>query len=168
MEIIDFHVHPPTKEFVNALGQYYQTTLRYFRSDSKLLSTKEFAEDLRNQGVSKAVLLPLTSSLPGYSSIPNDHIKSLIEVDPDLFIGFAAFNLDRPLEDLKYAIEVLGLKGIKIHPQLLGVKPDEDSLNKVYEYAGKKELPIVIHTGTTGIGAGNRGGGKIVLDLGRP
>jgi len=168
MEIIDFHVHPPTKQFILALGKYYETTLKYFRSQPKILEPKTFAEDLKSQGITKAVLLPLTSMLSGYSSIPNQHIKELVDVDPSLFIGFASFTLHDPIEELKYGIETLGLKGIKIHPQLLGISPDNDILYKVYEYAGRKELPIVIHTGTTGIGAGNRGGGGIILDYGRP
>jgi len=168
MEIIDFHVHPPTKEFVNALGKYYETTLNYFRSKSKILAINEIIEDLKKQGITKAVLLPLFSALTGYSSIPNEHIKEIMKADEELFIGFAGFSLQNPIEDLKYAIEVLGLKGIKIHPQLLGITPDNEILNKVYEYASRKELPIVLHTGITGIGAGNRGGGGIILDLGRP
>ncbi len=166
--IIDFHVHPPTKEFVNALGDYYKTTIKYFRAKEKLLSFEEFAEDLRKQGITKAVLLPLTSNIKGYGNISNEHIKEIVNADEDLFIGFASFRLENALDELKIAIEELGLKGIKIHPQLLYLRPDDEKFEKIYEYAGKKELPVVIHTGITGIGAGTRGGGGIYLEYGRP
>lgn len=166
--IIDFHVHPPTKEFANALGDYYKTTIQYFRAKEKFLDFKQFAEDLRNQGITKAVLLPLTSNIKGYGNISNKHIKEIVNSDEELFIGFAGFGLENALEELKIAIEEWGLKGIKMHPQLLALRPDDEKLEKIYEYANKKELPVVIHTGITGIGAGTRGGGRIRLENGRP
>lgn len=166
--IIDFHVHPPTEEFVKALGRYYETTLNYFRSKRKILGVREFIEELKKQGITKSVLLPLTSNLEGFSSISNEHIAELVNASDGFFIGFASFNLKDPLSDVKKAIEELGLKGIKMHPQLLNARPDHEIFEKVYEYASKKELNIVIHTGITGIGAGTKGGGGLSLDFGRP
>jgi len=135
----------------------------------KLKIFKEFAEDLRSQGITKAFLLPLSSSIAGLGRISNQHIAEICNSDPDLFIGFASFDLNKDFEkEIKYALNNLGLKGIKIHPQLQLIKPDDEKLSKIFEIANENRLLCVIHTGITGIGAGIKGGGGLPLELGRP
>jgi predicted TIM-barrel fold metal-dependent hydrolase len=167
--VVDVHVHPPTEEFVKTLGPLFEPTIKYFRSDFKIKNFKEFAEDLRSQGITKAFLLPLTSSIEGLGRITNEHIAGICNSDPDLFIGFASFDLKGDYgSELKYAINNLGLKGIKIHPQLQLIRPDDEKISKVFEIADENKLPVVIHTGITGIGAGVKGGGGLPLELGKP
>ena len=167
--VVDVHVHPPTEEFVKTLGPLFEPTIKYFRSDFKIKNFKEFAEDLRTQGITKAFLLPLTSSIEGLGRITNEHIAGICNSDPDLFIGFASFDLKGDyVSELKYAINNLGLKGIKIHPQLQLIRPDDEKISKVFEIADENKLPVVIHTGITGIGAGVKGGGGLPLELGKP
>jgi predicted TIM-barrel fold metal-dependent hydrolase len=167
--VVDVHVHPPTEEFVKTLGPLFEPTIKYFRSDFKIKNFKEFAEDLRLQGITKAFLLPLTSSIEGLGRITNEHIAGICNSDPDLFIGFASFDLKGDyVSELKYAINNLGLKGIKIHPQLQLIRPDDEKISKVFEIADENKLPVVIHTGITGIGAGVKGGGGLPLELGKP
>jgi predicted TIM-barrel fold metal-dependent hydrolase len=167
--VVDVHVHPPTEEFVKTLGPLFEPTIKYFRSDFKIKNFKEFAEDLRSQGITKAFLLPLTSSIEGLGRITNEHIAEICNSDPDLFIGFASFDLKGDyVSELKYAINNLGLKGIKIHPQLQLIRPDDEKISKVFEIADENKLPVVIHTGITGIGAGVKGGGGLPLELGKP
>jgi predicted TIM-barrel fold metal-dependent hydrolase len=167
--VVDVHVHPPTEEFIKALGPLFEPTIKYFRADFKIKNFKEFAEDLRSQGITKAFLLPLTSSIEGLGRITNEHIAEICNSDPDLFIGFASFDLKGDyVSELKYAINNLGLKGIKIHPQLQLIRPDDEKISKVFEIADENKLPVVIHTGITGIGAGVKGGGGLPLELGKP
>jgi predicted TIM-barrel fold metal-dependent hydrolase len=167
--VVDVHVHPPTEEFVKTLGPLFEPTIKYFRSDFKIKNFKEFAKDLRSQGITKAFLLPLTSSIEGLGRITNEHIAGICNSDPDLFIGFASFDLKGDyVSELKYAINNLGLKGIKIHPQLQLIRPDDEKISKVFEIADENKLPVVIHTGITGIGAGVKGGGGLPLELGKP
>jgi Predicted metal-dependent hydrolase of the TIM-barrel fold len=167
--IIDFHVHPPTNQFISTLGELFEPTVKYFRANFKVSDYKSFAEDLKNEGITKAILLPIISHLKGGGRIENEHIKEICNSDPDLFYGFASFDMNKDyLSELKYAINELGLKGIKIHPQLQVIRPDDERLKKVYDFADKYNLPIVIHTGITGIGANVKGGGGLKLDFGRP
>lgn len=167
--IVDFHVHPPTNQFISCLGELFEPTLKYFRANFKLLDFKAFSEDLRNEGISKAILLPLVSNLNKGGRIENEHIREICNADPDLFLGFASFDLNKDyISELKHAINNLGLKGIKVHPQLQNIRADDPKLIPIYEFAEKHELPIVIHTGITGIGANIRGGGGLKLDHARP
>jgi len=167
--VVDVHVHPPTEEFIKALGPLFEPTIKYFRADFKVKNFKEFAEDLRSQGITKAFLLPLTSSIKSLGRITNEHIAEICNSDPDLFIGFASFDLKGDfVSELKYAINNLGLKGIKIHPQLQLIRPDDEKISKVFEIADENKLPVIIHTGITGIGAGVKGGGGLPLELGKP
>ena len=48
--------------------------------------------------------------------------------------------------DIEHLIE-LGLKGIKIHPDIQDFKVDDDGYKKAYEICEKKGLPVLMHTG---------------------
>jgi Predicted metal-dependent hydrolase of the TIM-barrel fold len=62
----------------------------------------------------------------------------------------------------------LGLAGVKLHPILQEVRPDDERLYPVYEALSDVNGVVVIHTGTSGIGAGLKGGGGFRLDFSRP
>ena len=48
--------------------------------------------------------------------------------------------------DIKELIS-LGLKGVKLHPDIQGYKTDDYRMLKIYEYCEKYSLPVLIHCG---------------------
>lgn len=78
----------------------------------------------------------------------NDFIASAVKANADFLYGLGAMNQDFPD---KYAeverIKSLGLKGIKIHPDIQGVAMDDKRLYEMYEALGDLNLPLLAHTG---------------------
>ena len=50
-------------------------------------------------------------------------------------------------DDLKRAVEVLGLKGLNLSPGLQECCPNDAKLYPVYEMASRLKIPVTIHTG---------------------
>ena len=61
-----------------------------------------------------------------------------------------------------------GIRGLKLHPSLQDFAPNDRSAYPLLEVAQARKVPVVIHTGQTGIGSGMRGGGGIRLRLSDP
>jgi predicted TIM-barrel fold metal-dependent hydrolase len=61
-----------------------------------------------------------------------------------------------------------GAKGVKFHPSLQGFSPNDTAHYPLYEIAAEAGVPVVFHTGQTGIGAGLPGGRGIKLRYSDP
>jgi predicted TIM-barrel fold metal-dependent hydrolase len=61
-----------------------------------------------------------------------------------------------------------GARGLKLHPSLQAFVPNDGAFYPLYETARELALPIVFHTGQTGIGAGLPGGRGIKLRYSDP
>ena len=70
---------------------------------------------------------------------------------PDKFVGFATVDPRRPdyMELLRYAVEQLGLKGVKYGPIYSGVSLLDPRMEPIYRYCVDKNLPLTMHMGTT-------------------
>ena len=87
--------------------------------------------------------------MAGEPLVANEEIKALVDLAPDKFIGFAGVD---PLhkdaeEDLEYAFEELGLKGLKLHPSRQHFYPSDERLAKMYDICEAYKKPIVFHSG---------------------
>jgi predicted TIM-barrel fold metal-dependent hydrolase len=61
-----------------------------------------------------------------------------------------------------------GGRGLKLHPSLQSFLPNDPSVYPLYEAAAHAGVPVVFHTGQTGIGAGLPGGRGIKLRYSDP
>jgi predicted TIM-barrel fold metal-dependent hydrolase len=61
-----------------------------------------------------------------------------------------------------------GGRGLKLHPSLQAFVPNDPAYYPLYEAAAELRLPVVFHTGQTGIGAGLPGGRGIKLRYSDP
>jgi hypothetical protein len=66
------------------------------------------------------------------------------------------------------ALVASGARGLKLHPSLQAFAPNEPGVYPLYEAAADLGVPIVFHTGQTGIGAGLPGGRGIKLRYSDP
>lgn len=69
----------------------------------------------------------------------------------DKLIGFAYMDPRRPdyIERLQYAVETLGLVGVKYGPIYNGVHLHDRRMDPVYEYCQRNDIPLTMHMGTT-------------------
>ncbi|WNM28865.1 amidohydrolase family protein [Demequina capsici] len=90
----------------------------------------------------------------------NEYIAGCVAMQPDRLIGFASVNprLRGPkvaVEELGYAVETLGLKGVKLYPMYQHWSPaDRELAFPVFEAARDLGIPVMVHqAGSTRIDA---------------
>jgi len=107
-----------------------------------------FLED--NAAFEKVIVFGLKARLTGYW-VPDDYVAEFVAQAPDKLIGFAGCDPTQPehLEELRYGIERLKLRGVKMGPIYAGFDPRDPRCDAVYRYCQSNGLPILFHTGTT-------------------
>jgi uncharacterized protein len=169
---IDVHVHPSTTEFVeDALGDYTPACEAHFRTTLPRLTPSEMAGVFRAADVLGVLFAWDAETNTGLPPVTNDFVARCAREFPDAFIGFASVDPlkgEAAVVELERAVRMLGLHGLKLHPSAQGFRPDDRSVYPVWEAAQALRIPVTVHTGTTGLGAGMPGGGKMKLEYSRP
>jgi hypothetical protein len=107
------------------------------------------------QGVDRVIVFGLRAFHSG-AVVPNEYIADYAAAHPEKVIGFAAVDPlhDKLPESLEYAVDRLGLKGVKLGPIYQNVHPTDPRMMAVYEFCQARRLPIMIHQGTTFVSRG--------------
>ena len=168
---IDVHVHPTSPEAIGVLGADLEAMGRYFGREIPQISMDELAQQYRARKM-KAVLLAMdTSTSTGLPPVPNDHIAAAARAHADVFIGFAGVDPWKgrlAVDEARRAREVLGLRGLKLHPGLQKFAPNDDRFYPLWAAAAELGLVCLFHTGMMGTGAGLPGGGGYKLKYVNP
>jgi predicted TIM-barrel fold metal-dependent hydrolase len=61
-----------------------------------------------------------------------------------------------------------GMRGLKLHPNAQEFFPNDRRVYPLYDAAQELGIPVLFHSGHTGVGAGERGGGGIRLKYSNP
>jgi predicted TIM-barrel fold metal-dependent hydrolase len=169
---IDVHVHPSTPEYVDAaLGRFGPACEAYFRTTLPRHDVDEMAEVFRTADVMGVLFAWDAETNTGLPPVTNDFVAGCVVSHPDVFIGFASVDplkREAAANELERAVRELGLRGLKLHPTAQGFRPDDRSIYPLYETATALGIPVTVHTGTTGLGAGMPGGGSLKLEVSRP
>jgi len=98
----------------------------------------------------KVGVFGLKGRLTGYW-VPDQYVADFVAKAPKKLVGFASCDPTQPayLEELRFAVETLGLKGLKMGPIYAGFDPRDDRCVPVYKFCQERGLPIIFHTGTT-------------------
>ncbi len=78
----------------------------------------------------------------------NEFIAREVEASNGKLVGFGTLHYE--LDDLRGAVrhlKELGLRGVKLHPDIQNFKIDDARCLKIYEICEEEELPILIHAG---------------------
>ena len=153
--IIDAHVHIPFREDLT------EQEVMFMRKKSIDVSSltgepNQLLGRLDSVGIDRAVVFPLAMPSPSKTETEiarlNERTAAFVSAAPERLIGFAVLNPHEArgsLEMLRYAIEDLKLKGVKLHPTLQSFYPNDCKLFEIYEYACEKKIPILFHTGAS-------------------
>ena len=146
--IIDAHVHPvfvgtPIHPGLDQLSR------AYYDRDASRLSLDGFIAELDRAKVDKAVLLTVV-----WKNQPvrqrNEATAELVGLLPDRFVGFGTFDPNAEMDatsEVAYAIEQLGLSGIKIIAQNVEVPYNDPRCYPAYEKIQELGVPVIFHTG---------------------
>lgn len=78
----------------------------------------------------------------------NEFISASVKEFPDLFTGLGTLHPESEdiIGDINHLVE-LGLKGVKLHPDIQAFKLDDYRCLKIYEECEKRGLIMLLHTG---------------------
>ena len=142
--IVDIHCHvypdAIAERAVAGIGGFYSMPLVGKGTLSDLCRVHDAA------GVSHALIFSVATK-PAQTDHVNRFIAGLVEQGEGRFVGLGTVHPDST--DLKGDIETilsLGLKGVKLHPDIQGFKIDDYRCLKIYELC-EGRLPILMHCG---------------------
>lgn len=90
-----------------------------------------------------------SSVMEGRILVSNEEIRTLVDMAPDRFIGFASVdpNSADATEKLEKAFTDLDLAGLYLHPGRLKFYPDDEKCSKLYDICEKYNKPVMLHSG---------------------
>ncbi len=159
---IDFHVHPWTRAFMKKNGPIVKAC-NFFNLDiSKAPSSVEqLISEMDEAGVSQGVVLGQdTHATPNPSfknyTMRNDDLARIANKSKDRLVAYAGVDPNagkEALSELKRSALDLGTRGLKVHSSANSVYPnDRKKMYPIYEFCQERSLPVLFHTGTTGLG----------------
>lgn len=172
MRAIDVHVHLPTGDWLDrCLGPYLESTERFFRTAVERKTAEELDGYYEKLDVVACLLAWDAETATGRPPLTNDEVAAIAGRFPGRFIPVASVDPHKgeaACRELERAVRELGMKALKLHPQLQAFRPDDRAFSPLWATAEALGVPVICHTGTSGIGAGAAGGQGIKLDLARP
>ena len=120
---------------------------------------------------SSCVVFSVDERLSGPPQVPNDVVAEFAAENSDVAIAFASLDPTRGPEAVREARRLVDaglVRGLKLHPPLQQFFPNDPIAYPLYEVFAEAKLPVLFHTGHSGIGTGMPGGGGIRLKYGNP
>jgi predicted TIM-barrel fold metal-dependent hydrolase len=117
------------------------------------------------------VVFTVDETLSGMPRLSNDDVLAWAAQNPDIAIPFISINPHRGAEGVAEARRLIAsgrVRGLKLHPPIQEFFPNDRLAYPLYEVFAEARLPVLFHTGHSGIGTGMRGGGGIRLKYGHP
>ena len=170
---IDTHVHVETdgRGHYALDGELLAASAAYFKAGGERAPTvDQIAAHYRERGLAAVVFTVDAHTATGHPALSGSDILEQAGRHPDVLVPFASVDPHdgagavAQLRDLAAA----GARGLKLHPSLQAFRPDDPALRPLYAAATELGLPVIFHTGQSGIGAGLPGGRGIRLRYSDP
>lgn len=164
---IDTHVHIEPEDDRQAADA---AAKKYFGASDAPRDRKGLAEYYRSRKIG-CVVFPVEERLTGKAQVSNELVAEFAAENADICIGFASIDPTRGPEAVREAKRLVaagGIRGLKLHPPLQQFFPNDPMAYPLYEVFAEAKLPVLFHTGHSGIGTGMPGGGGIRLKYGNP
>lgn len=135
----------------------------FFKLDVSNLpsTTDQLLEEMDEAGVKRAVILGQDTHAtknPAFKNytLKNDELAALASKSEGRLVAFAGVDPNSgkaAIAELKRATRKLGMRGLKVHSSVNSVfLNDRRRMFPIYEHCQEHALPILFHTGTTGLG----------------
>jgi len=164
---IDTHVHVEPDPSGNAAEE---AARKYFGNAGVGYGRKELAEYYRERKIG-CVVFSVDERLTGRPQVSNDDVAAFAADNSDIMMAFASVDPMRGPEAVKEARRLIasgGIRGFKLHPPLQQFHANDKAAYPFYEVIAEAKLPVIFHTGHSGIGTGMPGGGGVRLKYGNP
>jgi predicted TIM-barrel fold metal-dependent hydrolase len=167
---IDVHVHvpapadhPSTKEKEAMAG--------YFGAGKMPATPDEMYELYKALDIFAVIFEIDAETISGEPYVGNDYVASIVQKYPEQFMGFASVDPWKgklAILELERSVKDLGLRGLKLHPTTQAFFPNDTRFYPLWEKAVELGIPVLFHSGQTGVGSGTPGGGGYKLKYAHP
>jgi predicted TIM-barrel fold metal-dependent hydrolase len=164
---IDTHVHIESEPTGNAADE---AARKYFGNTGISYKRADLAEYYRSRKIG-CVVFSVDEKITGRPPVPNEEVAAFAAENSDFMIAFASVNPMRgkdAVDEAKRLIKSGGIRGFKLHPPLQEFHANDKAAYPFYEVVAEAKLPVIFHTGHSGIGTGMPGGGGVRLKYGNP
>jgi predicted TIM-barrel fold metal-dependent hydrolase len=144
---------------------------KYFKTDAASYTVDELAAYYRARTMAAVTFTVDVAGSRDPAQPSNEEIAERARANADVIIPFASIDPARGpagVASARRLIEEHGVRGFKFHPSVQGFYPDDRSAYPLYAVIAAAGLPALFHTGQTGAGAGQRGGGGVRLAYANP
>lgn len=167
---IDVHVHAPAPPG-HPPSPVQQQMREYFKTERREETLEQMAERYQKLDIFAVLLNNNSQSARGELAVPNDYFAQIVRKYPKTFAFFAGVDPwagKMAVKEIERAVKDLGAIGVKFVPMTQEFFLNEHRFYPMYEKCAKLGVPIMVHSGTTGVGAGLPGGGGIRLKYTKP
>jgi predicted TIM-barrel fold metal-dependent hydrolase len=165
---VDTHVH---LESAAATGTDADIAARnYFGESQAPRDPESVADYYRSRGIA-FVVFSVDERLTGRPQVSNEAVARFAADNADVAIAFASIDPHRGDDGVREARSLVSaglVRGLKLHPPMQQFYPNDRLAYPLYEVFAEARLPVLFHTGHSGIGTGVPGGAGIRLKYGHP
>ena len=170
---IDVHTHAEVscRNPQDGFGEEYDRAAdKYFRSERRPTIAETVAY-YRERRLGLVMFTVDAETQLGRRRIPNEEVADAARQNSDMMIAFASVDPHKGKMGAREARRLIseeGVKGFKFHPTVQGFHPYDRMAWPIYEVIAEHALPVIFHSGHSGIGSGMRGGGGLRLEYSNP
>ncbi len=164
---VDVHVHIEPSGEESATDR---AAKKYFGESGMTHDRRALADYYRSRKIA-CVVFAVDETLSGRPSVSNESVAEFAAENSDIALAFASINPNRGRQGVAEAQRLLAtgkIHGLKLHPPIQQFFPNDPIAYPLYEVFAEARLPVIFHTGHSGIGSGMRGGGGVRLKYGHP
>ena len=164
---IDTHVHLECEDASNATDS---AAKKYFGASAAPRDRAGLAEYYRSRRIG-CVVFSVDERLTGRHQFSNDVVAEFAAQNSDIMIAYASLDPTRGPDAVREAKRLVAsgvVRGLKLHPPIQQFFPNDRIAYPLYEVFAEARLPVLFHTGHSGIGTGMPGGGGVRLKYGNP
>src|SRR5262249_12958984 len=133
------------------------------------LAPRDIAAYYRSRKIG-CVVFSVDERITGRPQVLNDEVLALAAENADIMIAFSSVDPMRGADAVAEARRLIeaGTRGFKLHRPLQQFHANDRAVYRFYEVINEAGLPVIFHTGHSGIGTGMPGGGGVRLKYGNP
>ena len=164
---IDVHVHI---EHTGEDTAVEKAAGKYFGDSGASRDRQALADYYRSRKIG-CVVFTVAETLSKRPQVSNDEVADFAAANADIAMAFASVNPhhgQRAVDEARRLVSAGRVHGLKLHPPLQEFFPNDRMAYPLYEVFAEAKLPVLFHTGHSGIGTGQPGGGGVRLKYGHP
>jgi predicted TIM-barrel fold metal-dependent hydrolase len=170
---VDVHVHVQIDDSGRTASPPALTAAMaaYFGSSEPPRTVDATAHYYRERKMAAVVFTVDATTNLGHAPNSIDDLAAGAHRNADVLIPFGSVDPlqgEAAVEEARRQVGELGVRGFKFHPSVQGFDPSAEEFDPLWSTIEELGVPIIVHTGQTGAGAGTPGGWGFRLSLSNP